>query len=660
MQIIHKIDDFLFTIFPKIKMGGGNSLIISELKNYYTYGPFKPIVTIDNEWVTIQIDTPTIISQETDYRKTVALCEKGKYTEAKPILKNLIDKNPANSEYHRIMGQILSDEGDQEEAINSLIDALKWDPKNGYALTMMGNIFAKFKNDIDTAMKYYDQALKINPDDHLAMNNIGVNLLQLGKTQKGIDYLEKAYSLNPQYPNTSYGLHIAYDKLGYPLAAFDYAIKCMKASRNPQDGMYRSAYASAGKFAEELCKSGAGLKVFEEFKSYLETKTGKQIRVEEDQTLPTAAKIEFAEYYEREYHLVKYKPNYSAVDHLKMHELVHLEFATEAREENCNMLFISGREKKARFIKDNEKDAKRLSRDGYDDLIISNLMSGFYDGMNNQIFNAPIDLFIEDYLFDNYSELQPYQFISLHQLIKEGLAAVTDKKAEKLTPRQILSASKIYNMVSAIQFKELYGIDVLKQFNASPSERKEAERMWAEYLEYRKDRKPGEEYEMVQHWGDDLRMEHYFELVDEEDYRNRPKSVEEVLDSIEADPYGLDVDKKFKEKQTKDFLDTQESIGTNMAVMWFMVDALQFFDKMPKEKIKAIAFEIAMIGTQGINPAQGHNYKVNSLPGKDFTGYHLLAYYYVSWKLAIPEMLAQLQLPYDEEYKLAITMNKPK
>ena len=43
------------------------------------------------------------------------------------------------------MGQMLSDEGDQDEAINYLIDALRWDSKNAWALLMMGNIFAKFK-----------------------------------------------------------------------------------------------------------------------------------------------------------------------------------------------------------------------------------------------------------------------------------------------------------------------------------------------------------------------------------------------------------------------------------------------------------------------------------------------------------------------------------
>ena len=58
-------------------------------------------------------------------------------SEAKPILQKLIEKNPTNSEYHRVLGQILSDEGDQEEAINSLIDSLRWDSKNGWALLMM-------------------------------------------------------------------------------------------------------------------------------------------------------------------------------------------------------------------------------------------------------------------------------------------------------------------------------------------------------------------------------------------------------------------------------------------------------------------------------------------------------------------------------------------
>lgn len=233
MQIIHKIDNFLLELFPKYQESNNDlSVLKEEITNYYTYGPYRPNVNFDGDLVIIDIDTSSIVNQEHDFNKVVSLCEKGKYNKAKAILNPLISQNPTNSEYHRILGQVLSDQGDQEEAINSLIDSLKWNPKNGYALTMMGNIFAKHKNDIDTAMKYYDQALKVNPEDHIAINNIGANLLMMNKIQEGADYLEKAYAINPKYPNTVYGLSVAYEKLGSPLIAFYYAIKCMKVIEN--------------------------------------------------------------------------------------------------------------------------------------------------------------------------------------------------------------------------------------------------------------------------------------------------------------------------------------------------------------------------------------------------------------------------------------------
>ena len=61
----------------------------------------------------------------------------------------------------------------------------------------------------------------------------------------------------------------------------------------------------------------------------------------------------------------------------------------------------------------------------------------------------------------------------------------------------------------------------------------------------------------------------------------------------------------------------------------FMVDALQYFDNKPLDEIKKVALEIAMLGTQGINPAKD-NYILSSISSKKFSGYHLLAYYYVS------------------------------
>lgn len=92
--------------------------LLEAIKSFYTYGPFVPKVSIEGDWIKIEIDTTKIQSQEKDYHKVIQLCEQGDFSTAEPILKRLIADNPTVSEYYRIMGQIHSDKGDQDEAIN--------------------------------------------------------------------------------------------------------------------------------------------------------------------------------------------------------------------------------------------------------------------------------------------------------------------------------------------------------------------------------------------------------------------------------------------------------------------------------------------------------------------------------------------------------------
>jgi tetratricopeptide (TPR) repeat protein len=656
MQIKHKIDDFLFELFS---LKEKNIETLKEvLIKYYTYGPFKPKISIIEDWITIEVDTSTIISQEADYRKTVLLCEKGKYSEAKPILKKLIEKNPANSEYHRIMGQILSDEGAQEEAINCLIDALRWDSRNGWALIMMGNIFAKFKDDVPTAMKYYDQALVANPTDNIAINNIGANLMQQGKIEEAKKYFWEAIKINDQYPNTHYALGIIAEMENDLHSAFYNITQAIKLNIN-KDVLYQNSIKQIFDLTNKIIATGIGEKIFREYRHKLEFDGGTEIDIIEDKVIPTAAKIEFAENYNRLKHIVRFKPNHPAVEHLIMHELVHLAFVIEARKSDLNLLFISTQNHKTDFIKGLEPTINKFHKMGITEDSIATYCSSLFDGMNRQIYNTPIDLFIEDLIYNEYAELRPYQFLSIYSMIMEGIKAVTDKKIVELSPKDILSKSKVYNIVNALQYKDLFGIDFIKDFKATPTELKHAKDFYEEFLQYKNDREPAEEYEMVLHWAEDLKLDKYFELVNEKEYRTKRTDVDNLLSSIEKDPYDLESKDPYKEREMEKFQKSQEKIGTNMAVVMFMVDALQYFEKMSKDEIKKIAFEIAMQGTQGYRPDK-KNYKINSIPDKVFSGYHILAYYYVSFALVDPEMLSQLQLPYDDEYKLATSMHKPK
>ena len=91
MQIIHRIDDFLHTIFPNIN---DENQIINVMEDFYSYGANKPIVKIENGFVIVDIDIVKITTQEIDFSKAIAFCEKGHFAEAKPLLQNLIKAEP--------------------------------------------------------------------------------------------------------------------------------------------------------------------------------------------------------------------------------------------------------------------------------------------------------------------------------------------------------------------------------------------------------------------------------------------------------------------------------------------------------------------------------------------------------------------------------------
>lgn len=56
--------------------------------------------------------------------------------------------------------------------------------------------------------------------------------------------------------------------------------------------------------------------------------------------------------------------------------------------------------------------------------------------------------------------------------------------------------------------------------------------------------------------------------------------------------------------------------------------------------------------------ADNKGYKLNSVPGKEFSGYHIMAWYYVSWMLAMPDDISVLNLPFKKEFEIAKSMDQ--
>jgi Flp pilus assembly protein TadD len=647
MIIIIPISDFSNKLFPNIKNNKEN--LINEIEAFYSVGSVKPKVKVENNIITIEIDVENIQIEQAKFNSLIELCNKGNFKDALPIATELVKQFPSNSEYYRILGQINSELGNQDEAINSLIYSLKWNPKNPWALIMMGNIFSRFKKDVETAIIYYNEVIKNNPKDYLTLSNIGATLLQLGNTSEAKSYLIKAIEQNDKYPNAYFGLAIiSFNEKSYS-ESFSYLLKTFQLN-SLKDELYNNSIELLNQIVSYLSHSKQIIDLVNAYKGSLESKYDTNIIIEEDNNLINIAKIEIKENYKRDYHLIKYRSNSPSYSHLIIHELLHLELIEEAREFNNNSLFISNSSHNSKFKYIHSEYVKSLKKKGISDDNIEQYLTALFKGLNLQVFNTPIDLFIEDIIFNRFNSLQPIQFFSLFNMINEGIEATTRKDIIEKSPKDVLSISKIYNLVNALHFKQLYNIDLLDLFKASKNELNTADKFYNEFLEYRENREAGEEYEIIQHWAEDLNIDAYFELVLESNYNN--SNIDNILKSISNDPYNLERPNFSNERKMREFVKNNTTEDVNLAVVMYMVDAINFFHNKNKNELKKIAFEFANLGMTGIDPNKD-GYSILSIPNLKMTGYKTLAFYYVSWALGIPEMLKELQMPFDKEYKIA-------
>jgi Tfp pilus assembly protein PilF len=670
MTIIFPRNTFLYLLFPELK--GINLQDKKEvqrvLQKVSSYEGYTPEVLISENTVSIVVDQREAQKTTDRHRQIVQLAEKGDFEKAKQLLIPLIEAGSQNAELYRIYGQILEQEGNPAAAMNQLIEALRWDPQNTNALIMMGNIFANYKNDVDTARIYYDQVVSIEPENFLALNNIGSVLAKSGKLEPALHYFEKARLAQPNYPNTLYGLALTYYHLKDNHQAFEYASLALKASQKWNERNDTLTNSAKGLMMEAAQLVEAELKapeLFSGLRKDLQEKTGKEIEAVADNSIPTAAKIEIAEYRGHDHHIIRYKDQAPGVAHLVMHELTHLELIHEARALDENKLFTSDEKNKRAFWNKANREKKKMLKGGIDDQQIDAFLTQLFEGINLQTYNAPIDLFIEQRLYDRHKKLRPIQFLSLFNLLREAIAGANNATAKKISPKFVRDANIILSFTQIFQFRELYGLDLTGQIK-EPTLQKKAKHIYQEYLRMKDDKEPGEEYDLIEWWAEDLKLSPYFTLIQEAS-DTKPSSndssfklPEELMEELENDPFELDVDRAFQDAEMKKFVANQRKKGMNMAVVMHMVDALEHFSGMPKDKIREIGFEVAHLGRFGINPEQKETYRLSTVPGKDFSGWKLLAYMYVSWSIFEPKMVKELQLDFAEEYKLAQDLNHKK
>jgi len=402
-------------------------------------------------------------------------------------------------------------------------------------------------------------------------------------------------------------------------------------------------------------------KLFKSFIIDLEKKTSKKIDIVVDESISTAAKIEIAEYRGNTNHTIRYKKTSAGYAHLVMHELTHLELIEEARKEQENYLFTATLQNENAFYKKALKEKKKMIKGGLPEQNLRPFLKNMFDGINLQMYNAPIDLFIEQRLYDRNTALRPIQFLSLLKLHQQAVTGANDPTAKQVAPKFVRDANIILSFTQLFQLKELFGVNFIDRIK-EPVLLKKATSIYEEYLKMKDDKEGGEEYDLIKWWAEDLNLESYFTLQPEglgnkKTSPNKGNSSfrmpEDIMAEIENDPYGFNTDSAFEDEQMKKFVKSNKTAEMNMAVVFYMVDGIQYFTDKSTDKAKEAGFEIAELGRLGIDPNGKDTYSLRSIPKKAFSGGKMLAYMYVTWSIFHPSVVPELGLDFKEEYNLA-------
>ena len=172
-------------------------------------------------------------------QQALELCNRQDFDRAEELLQQFLKDEPENSEAWRVLAQVhWIHMGKPEQAYDELIEALRCNPQNLWALILMGNLLSKEHKDSEHAMNYFDKVLEYYPENAVAINNVGGILLQQEEYEKAIPYFQRAISLDETSANFHYGLVLCYYKLGNFKDAFDSCHQGMLKSKekveNPQ------------------------------------------------------------------------------------------------------------------------------------------------------------------------------------------------------------------------------------------------------------------------------------------------------------------------------------------------------------------------------------------------------------------------------------------
>ncbi len=164
------------------------------------------------QWLSLSEEYDSTDYKELQGRIAMGL---GDYEESNRIYNELIDRNPYSFTYWNQLASSQLLHNEIMESIQSSEFALAINPDDEDATLNKANGLFNLGN-FEEACKYYERFTKISPNSEVGEMFLGISLINLNRTEEGVEHLKKAESLADAF---SEYLHDIYVELAYSLTA---------------------------------------------------------------------------------------------------------------------------------------------------------------------------------------------------------------------------------------------------------------------------------------------------------------------------------------------------------------------------------------------------------------------------------------------------------
>ena len=164
------------------------------------------------QWLSLSEEYDSTDYKELQGRIAMGL---GDYEESNRIYNELIDRNPYSFTYWNQLASSQLLHNEIMESIQSSEFALAINPDDEDATLNKANGLFNLGN-FEEACKYYERFTKISPNSEVGEMFLGISLINLNRTEEGVEHLKKAENLADAF---SEYLHDIYVELAYSLTA---------------------------------------------------------------------------------------------------------------------------------------------------------------------------------------------------------------------------------------------------------------------------------------------------------------------------------------------------------------------------------------------------------------------------------------------------------